>query len=199
MAITLVFTLTACGGPKETAYKDSTAKIEKTAAKGSLDTISGKYLTNGTKGSYVIYEKKGAGLNSQHGTYKFKNGKLSMKYYNAGTALNYSINDGKKSDSKILKNGKIKITCTYKNGTAGLHSASKAFTGTYSLGSDTSIVFKKDGTFRQVQTFKYNVSGNTLKLTYGKSTQKYTWKKNGKKLIIKQNGSTVEKLVPVSK
>jgi len=197
MAVMLCITLTACGGPKESAFKDSTAKIEKTTAKGSLGTVKGKYLQNGTKGNYVVYASKGKGFNSQHGKYEFKSGKISMTYYDTGAALTYTINDDQKDkNTKILKNKNIKITCTYKNGTAGLHSASKAFEGTYSLGTGTKIVFKKDGTFRQVQTFTYKVSGNTLKLTYNKDTQKYKWTKSGNKLIIKQNGTTVEKLVP---
>lgn len=191
----LALTLYGCG-LKEITFKDKTAKLESNASKGSITTILGKYNVQGLSGNYAIYCKDGSGFISQHGTYKFKDGKVIVKYKMSNASTAYSV---EQSDNNviILKNGKTKLTCTYKNGTDGLNTTDyKKFTGTYSLGENTYMIFKDNGNFRQVQTFKYKVSGHKLSLTYGTDTQKYTWKISNNKICIQQKGSTIEKLTP---
>lgn len=190
--------LAGCG-PKETTFKDKTAKLESNATKGSITTILGKYNVQGLSGNYAIYGKDGNGFISQHGTYKFKDGKVIVKYKMSNASTAYTVEESD-NNVMILKNGKTKLTCTYINGTAGLNSKDfKKFTGTYSLGENTYMIFKDNGTFRQVQTFKYKVSGHKLSLTYGSDTQKYTWKVINNKICIQQKGSTIEKLTPSNK
>lgn len=200
LALVLVFTLSACGGPEEVKYSDQTAKIEKTAAKGSLNRLSGKYLVQGMKGYYEIFEGNGKGLISQHGTYKFTDdGKIKLTYQMSGAGMKYSISQSDDKKVSTLRNGKIKLPCTYVSGTAGLYKAKDAFTGVYSLNEDTKMVFSDDGTFRQIQTFSYSVSGHVLKQTSGKDTQKYKWKSSKGRILISLNGTTVNRLKPASK
>ena len=189
--------LTACGGPDENKFSDITGNMESSAAEGSLNTIQGKYYEGDSTGNYVVFCEKGEGVTSQHGKYEINEDGISLSYDASEISMNYTISVSKSDKNQVtLKNGDIELNCTYKAGTAGLHKAEGAFTGTYSVDDGTDFVFKEDGTFRQVRPFKYVVDNNKLTETFDDSEVTFTWKESDGKILLKIDKETVQTLVP---
>ena len=165
--VAAVLTLTACGQQSihDTNKKQNTHQADLTEAQsakiGSTETLSGKYIIEGTKNTFYVIEKDNLSI-VESGEYSFSSdGSISIQYGN-NSPVTYKVEENEAGFNLTVKEQSILLPLEYMEGTDGLMDK-VLFDGVYGvINGGPGYVFHSDGSINVVTTHDAEVTEDSI-------------------------------------